>query len=735
MLGRINFGGSAMTVMDSRAAAVTETVARIRKIEREQGVTPAALEAMKQTLISLASRTELFPAEHFPCLGGYGSIYRLSEDKDRRFALYASAGMPGKGAPPHNHTTWAVISGVFGDEHNVFYERIDNRATAGEGQLRKTGELTVKRGTAVGFLPDDFHTIQVTSDTPSLHLHMYGMSLENLPERIFFSSSTGGSYKHYPANPNIVSPLVTPAELKAMLHDGKELALLDVREEGVFSQRHLLFAGSLPLSRLELRIAALVPRSRTRIVLCDDDDGLAQRASAKLAALGYRDIGVLAGGVAGWAKAGYELFSGVHVPSKAFGEFVEHHENTPRMPAEEIKAKLDAGEDMIILDSRPMAEFTNMSIPTGIDCPGAELVYRVHDLVKSPDTLVVVNCAGRTRSIIGAQSLINAGLPNKVVALKNGTMGWHLAGYKVAKGETKHAPDPSPEGLAKAKAAAARVAERFGVRTIDRRRLNALKAERTHSTLYLFDVRSPEEYAAGHVDGTRSAPGGQLVQSTDFYVGTRNARLVLFDDNGVRATMTAHWLLQLGWDQVYVLADALAGETLVKGPEPVTVPGLAAPGPETIAPAALKAALDKGEAVVVDLENSLTYRQAHIPGAWFAIRARFADSLKKLPDAKLLVLTSPDGVLAALAAPEAAKLTGKPVKLLAGGTASWKAAGLPTEAGETHMADLADDAWYRPYDRKAGVEAAMKDYLNWELDLVAQIERDGDARFRRAPAG
>ncbi len=339
-----------------------------------------------------------------------------------------------------------MISGVYGDEHNVFYERIDNRATPGEGQIRKTGELTVKRGNAVGFLPDDFHTIQVTSATPSLHLHMYGMSLENLPERIYFSGSTGGSYKTYPANPNIVSPLVTPAELKAMLHDGRELALLDVREEGVFSKRHLLFAGALPLSRLELGIAALVPRHGTRIVLCDDDDGQAQKAASKLASLGYRDIAVLAGGVEGWAKAGYELFSGVHVPSKAFGEFVEHHQNTPRMPAEEIKAKLDAGADMIILDSRPMAEFTNMSIPTGIDCPGAELVYRVHDLVKSPDTLVVVNCAGRTRSIIGAQSLINAGIPNKVVALKNGTMGWHLAGLKVAKGETKHAPDPSPGG-------------------------------------------------------------------------------------------------------------------------------------------------------------------------------------------------------------------------------------------------------------------------------------------------
>src|SRR5258707_2124134 len=228
-----------MTVREVRAAAVQDTLARLRGIERDQGVTREALGAMKAALIELASRSELFPAEHFPTLDGRGSIYRLSEDPDRRFALYASAGVPGKAAPPHNHTTWAVIAGVFGDEHNVFYERIDNRAVPCEGKLRKSGELTVKRGTAVGCLPDDFHTIEVTSATPSLHLHMYGLSLEHLPDRVFFAGSTGGAYKHYPANPHIVSPPLTPQEHKAMLHDGQEMALLDVREEGVFSKRHL----------------------------------------------------------------------------------------------------------------------------------------------------------------------------------------------------------------------------------------------------------------------------------------------------------------------------------------------------------------------------------------------------------------------------------------------------------------------------------------------------------------
>src|SRR6266849_1475830 len=372
-----------------------------------------------------------------------------------------------------------------------------------------------------------------------------------------------------------MTSLVPASVLKAMLNDGAELALIDVREEGEFGRGHLLFACDLPLSRIELRIDALVPRRPTRLVLCDADDGLAQRAAIRLQQLGYDNIALLAGGVAAWRGAGYELFSGINVPSKAFGEFVEHHDETPRLTAEEVKAKLDAGTDMVILDSRPMSEYRVMNIPDGIDCPGAELVLRVHDVAPRPETLVVVNCAGRTRSIIGAQSLINAGIANPVVALKDGTMGWHLAGLALEKGQSKHAPDPSPAGRAKAQAAAARVAKRFGVQRIDRTALARFIAERDRRSLYLLDVRTPDEYSAGHLPGSRSAPGGQLLQATDTYVGTRNARIVLIDgDDGVRATMTASWLIQMGLPDVYVLADTFADAALAAGPEVPTILGV-----------------------------------------------------------------------------------------------------------------------------------------------------------------
>lgn len=717
-----------MSVHDIRAAAVAETLAQVRATEARHGVTREALGQLKELLTGLASRTELFPAEHFPVApGGHGTVYRLSEDGDRRFALYASAGVPGKKQPPHNHTTWAVISGVYGEEHNVLYERTDNRGTPGEGAIRKLDEITVRQGNAVGFLPDDFHTIEVLGDKPSLHLHMYGLSLECLPERIFFGSETGGSYRVFPAPPNIQVPVVSAAELKAMITDGQELALLDVREEGVFCRRHLLFANCLPLSHLEARLAALVPRTSTRIVLCDAGEGLARRAAALLSRFGYNNVSLLDGGIEGWAQAGFELFSGVNVPSKAFGEFVEHHDDTPRIEAAALKAKVDAGEKVVILDSRPMDEFNRMSIPGGIDCPGAELVHRAHEVVKDPDTLVIVNCAGRTRSIIGAQSLINAGFPNKVMALKDGTMGWHLAGLTLAHGETRHAPKPGPEALAKARAAAAKVAERFGIKAIDRAGLARLQADSSRS-LYLFDVRSPEEYAAGHLAGARSAPGGQLVQATDQYVGTRNARIVLVDDDGVRARMTAHWLVQMTWPEVLVMDDAMAGQPLVVGgPQPLLF-GLGTV--ETIAPGELKGQIENQGAVVVDLATSLRYRDGHIPGAWWAVRARFADSLRKLPDRKLVVLTSPDGLLARLAAADAAAATGRPVKVLAGGTAAWTAAGFALERGTTHLADETNDVWYKPYDNAQGVEHAMKEYLSWEVDLVAQLARDGDARFK-----
>ena len=530
----------------------------------------------------------------------------------------------------------------------------------------------------------------------------------------------------------IATRLVSPENVRAMLKDGGEMALLDMREEGVFSEQgHPFFANSVPLSRLELMVRDLVPRILTRIVVYDGgDEDLAERAAAKLTRMGYRDVAMMAGGTRGWAAAGYELFTGVNVPSKAFGELVEHRCGTPHIAAAELKHRLDAGENVLIVDSRPIGEFRNMSIPGAFDCPGAELVYRVPDRVPSPDTLVVVNCAGRTRSIIGAQSLRNAGLPNRVMALENGTMGWELAGLVLARGREEALPAPSREGLRRAQALADKVAERFAIRRIDDAALAGFRSEAEQRTLYVFDVRSPEDYAAGHLAGARSAPGGQLVQATDAYMATRNARIVLTDDDGVRAVMTASWLVQMGWPEVYVLADGLKGRERVQGVSEPTIPELDNAAVATVSAAQLQALLGNGDAVVVDLAPSLAYEAGHIPGAWFAVRARLPGNLDRVPKRRVLVLTSSDGAMACLAAPEL-ETSGfaEIIRVLDGGTAAWRAARLPLNTGREAMADTSDDCWRRPYDPYAPPDARER-YLRWEIELIRQIEREGDIGFR-----
>jgi len=516
--------------------------------------------------------------------------------------------------------------------------------------------------------------------------------------------------------------------LKGWLRDGQELALLDVREQGAYSAGHLLFAANLPLSRLEPMLANLVPRRSVRLVMCDGGEGEdALRAAAAAASFGYSDVSVLDGGVPAWRAAGYEVFSGVNVPSKAFGEYIEHRYDTPRISAQELASLRAAGTNMVILDSRPMEEFRNVSIPGGIDCPGAELVYRVFDAAPDPHTLVVVNCAGRTRSIVGAQSLINAGIANRVVALKDGTMGWQLAGLEPARGRSEHASAPSAAGLARAQAAARAVGARHGVRVIDTGELGRLQAQRDLRTLYLFDVRTREEYEAGHYPGSRHAPGGQLVQATDEFAPTRHARIVLVDADGVRATMTASWLRQLGWDDVFVLRDGLWGELATGAYEPVLLGFSRMPG---IAADTLKALFDGGDKVaLIDCGTSTQYRRRHVPGAIWCMRSRL-DRLRDEAPAAHYVLTSPNGVYAHYCARDLLRLSPDArVQVLDGGNRAWFAAGLAEASGPGRMVGDPDDVWVKPYQRPEGA-AAMQDYLTWEVNLVEQIARDGDARFR-----
>jgi rhodanese-related sulfurtransferase len=343
-------------------------------------------------------------------------------------------------------------------------------------------------------------------------------------------------------------PPVSPSQIRTALLLRDEIALLDVRHEAVFATGHPLFAANMAADRIALEAEARLPRKDVPIVLYDDGEGLVADGAERLAALGYNNIRQADGGLQGWKAAGYELFQDVNSYAKAFGELVEHRRHTPSLAAEEVSALIASGANIQILDVRRFDEYATMNIPGSISVPGAELVLRAGRAAPDPETTIIVNCAGRTRSIIGTQSLINAGVTNKVRALRNGTIGWTLARQTLEHGAGRRGEIGA---IAGGEANARDVAYRAGVHHIGLAELAALQAQEKR-TLYRFDVRPEEEYTAGHLAGFRHYAGGQLVQEIDMAAPVRGARIVLTDDRSLRADMTASWLAQMGWE-VYVL--------------------------------------------------------------------------------------------------------------------------------------------------------------------------------------
>jgi len=518
------------------------------------------------------------------------------------------------------------------------------------------------------------------------------------------------------------------AFIRAALLEKREIALLDVREEDPHAEAHPLFAANLPLARIELDAFAKLPRRDAPLVTFDGGEGLAEKAAEKLRALGYENVAVFAGGLDGWRAAGGEVFRDVNTPSKAFGEWVEAKAHTPSLSAAQVKALIDQGEDMVILDARRFDEYQTMSIPTATSVPGAELVLRAPALAPDPRTKIIVNCAGRTRSLIGAQSLIDAGLPNPVYALRNGTIGWTLAGQVLERGATRRFPDISAAAAKEAAARAKRVADGAGVGRASFAEVRDWARQQGRTT-YLFDVRTPEEFAAGRLPGFRSTPGGQLVQETEMVAPVRGARIVLFDTLGARADMTASWLARMGW-QVHVLDGVETAALTETGPWSAPTP----PPPEhpAVSVDALAALLEKGEALAVDFASSAHFAKGHIPGAWWALRSRLAADFSRLPKAPAYVLTCGAGLLARFAAPEFSALAKSPVFALEGGNRAWAASGRALEAGTTRLASPRIDRYLRPYEGVDNAAKAMRAYLEWEYGLVAQLARDGTHHFRKS---
>ena len=520
--------------------------------------------------------------------------------------------------------------------------------------------------------------------------------------------------------------LTEGAAVRHALRQRTEMGLLDVRPEGPFAEGHPLFAASFPLGRLEAEVFDRLPRRSVPLVVYGEGAEDAAVAAGRLQSLGYRDVSLLEGGLAGWVAGGGELFRDVNAPSKAFGELVAATAGTPAVAAGEQRDQLRSGADVVVVDARRFEEYHTMSIPTATSVPGAELVMRAGALAPDPATLVVVNCAGRTRSIIGTQSLINAGLRNRVVALRNGTIGWSLAGLDLDHGQERRAPGVPPAMARRAEAAGWAVARKAGAGRIGAAALLSL-LDRGTRTVYRFDVRAPEDYAAGHLAGFRSAPGGQLVQETDWYAPVRGALVVLADEGGGRAAMTASWLAQMGWE-VAVLEAAPDGFAVETGPWAAAWP----PPPELPRedPAQVESWLRDGGAAIIDVDSSPLFTAGHVPGAAWALRTDLGQPglADRLGRPARLVLTSADGRLARFAAADVP--AGTEVAVLAGGTAGWARSGRPLERGPAAMLSPVIDVYRRPYEGTGVDPDAMQAYLDWEYGLVAQLERDGTHGFR-----
>ena len=501
--------------------------------------------------------------------------------------------------------------------------------------------------------------------------------------------------------------------LKQWLHGKTEIALFDVREHGQYGESHLFLATSVPYSRLEYEAARLAPRKSVRLVVYDENgSGVSVKAAQALIQQGYQNIYVLSGGTQGWQDAGFNVFAGVNLPSKTFGELVEHQCHTPRVSAHDLVKMMSDKEDFIVLDGRPQSEFKKMSIPGAQCCPNGELAYRIKSHVASQDTKIIINCAGRTRSIIGAQTLINLGIKNPIFALENGTQGWYLNDYVLDHGKVAQYAQPKvDEEMLLASQA---LVKKFDIPVISDEQFLSWKND-TDRSLYLCDVRTAEEFALDGLPGAQNTPGGQFIQATDQFVGVRNARIVLYDSDGVRAITVASWLKQMGHD-VAVLRDGVKSTVSLPSTQIDHLLGLA-----PIKTTDLQA-MDQNDAVtILDIRGSMQYRKAHLPNALWAIRPRLQEIIRGAQKSILIISDDPALTYGALLELKGLDLNIQVYEL--------PDSGFPKELKTVSTAVIPPDSdcidfLFFVHDRHDGNKDAARRYLEWETGLIAQLDQD-----------
>lgn len=521
---------------------------------------------------------------------------------------------------------------------------------------------------------------------------------------------------------------VTPGALRDLLSGSSQFALIDVREAGEYNSSHIPGASLIPRRLLESQVGDAVPHAATPVVVCDDDGRRARLAAGTLEQLGYSDASYLAGGINRWVTEKLPTEWGVNVPSKDFGERVEVENGVPEITAVDLHARMERGDKLVVLDTRTPEEYNRFCIPGGRSVPGAELPLRIGDIVRESgdDTTVIVNCAGRTRSIIGTRTLQRMGMGN-VFGLENGTSGWVLAGYELERGADRFdLPDPSAEGREEAESYARRVASEDGVRFVDVDGLRALVDRRADETVYLIDVRTQEEHESGHIPGFRWFPGGQCVQRSDEAATVHNAPVVFACDGVARAAVTASWFRQMGFGEVYVVEGGTsawtdAGHPLETGLAPPQTLGLdeARARVRSVSADELR---DAEGGTVLFVDTSQDFAQGHVPGSRWAPRGwleLWVDDLAPAKDERVTV-TCLDGAHSTLAAATLLEMGYSDVAVLDGGLGAWREAGLDVERGLSGVMSSPNDVVLSGPDRNY---ADMMNYLRWEEALGEKYER------------
>ncbi|MGE5304592.1 MAG: rhodanese-like domain-containing protein [Alphaproteobacteria bacterium] len=517
---------------------------------------------------------------------------------------------------------------------------------------------------------------------------------------------------------------VSCSEAAALMASDSLYAVLDIRERGEFNALQIANATSLPRSQIEFRIAELVPNRKIRIVVYDDDGKRAELAAATFAALGYSKVAVLEGGLPGWQQAGLATASGVNVPSKAFGERVHRERGIPDISPEELKSLQGKSGELMILDMRTPEEFGRFCIPGAINVPGGDVVLWADDLSQKPEKSIIINCAGRTRSIIGTAALQRLGLSN-VRALRNGTMGWVLAGFELESRPVRQTSVATERSREAAIALALRIAEEEGIPFISVRELMSIRKVADDGLTYLIDVRSEAEYGSGHLPGSLNLPGGQAVQRADDFVAVKNGKIIFVSTTSARAVMAAYWYRQMGFPDVAVLQGGLrawaeSGESLVGGVNEAEPLGYetAAKSVRYIDGPQLEKDLHDSRPSILHVGASPEFQAAHIPGAWWISRGWIEIKLpERFPDrSHAIVLTCTDDRNAILAAQALGGIGYTDVAVLRGGVRAWSKNGHRTETGLERCLVEANDVVLSPSIR--GDKEAMRRYLDWEVKLT-----------------